>query len=215
MKTSLLIAIDGPSASGKGTVAKKLAQYFKLPYLNTGALYRAVAWRILQQKISIEQFSRNIDNFTQQLHHENLENEELFSEKTGEIASIIAKNPILRQKLVDFQQNFIKNGILETNGVVLDGRDIASVIMPEAQYKFYITADVEIRAKRRFDQLKKQGKNISYEEILAQLKKRDENDSTRKDSPLIVAKNAIIIDNGNLSIEEGFMKILNYIEFPK
>ncbi len=212
MKKPLLIAIDGPSASGKGTVAKKLAAQFNLPYLNTGALYRAVAWRLIMQKISLADFPKNIDILTKDIDQDDLENEELFSEKTGEIASNIAKNPILRQKLVDFQRNFIKNGILNQNGAVLDGRDIASTIMPEANYKFYITADVEIRANRRFKQLSEKGDKVSYDEILAQLKARDDNDKNRANSPLAIDKNAIVIDNGNLNAQETFAKALEMIK---
>lgn len=92
-----------------------------------------------------------------------------------------------------------------------DGRDIGTVICPDANYKFFITADVEIRAKRRFDQLSRQNKNVSYDEILLQLKTRDENDKTRKDSPLLAAKDAIIIDNGNLNVEETFLEALSFI----
>ncbi len=212
MTKPILIAIDGPSASGKGTVAKKLAAQFNLPYLNTGALYRAVAWRLIVQEISLANFPENIDILTKNIDQDDLENEELFSEKTGEIASNIAKNPILRQKLVDFQRNFIKNGILNQNGAVLDGRDIASTIMPEANYKFYITADVEIRANRRFKQLSEKGDKVSYDEILAQLQARDDNDKNRANSPLSIDKNAIIIDNGNLNAQETFMKALDLIK---
>lgn len=211
-KKPLLIAIDGPSASGKGSLAIRLAQHFNLPYLNTGALYRAAAWRLIVNNISLVDFPQNIEILTKNIDQDDLENGELFSEKTGEIASIIAKNPLLRQKLVEFQKNFIKNGILSRNGAVLDGRDIASTIMPEAEYKFFVTTDVETRAQRRFKQLSEKGNNVSYEEILAQLKKRDENDKSRKDSPLVIDENAIIIDNGNLNAQETFAEALGLIK---
>ncbi len=212
MKNSLLIAIDGPSASGKGTVAKKLASHFNLPYLNTGALYRLMALRALQQNLDLNNFENHIDNLVANISEDELENDELFTEETGSAASIIAKNTNLRQKIFDFQRQFALNGKKNHNGAVLDGRDITTVICPDADFKFYITADVEIRAKRRFDQLKLQGKIVEYQEILAQLKKRDETDSNRKDSPLMIAKDAVIIDNGNLTIEEGFAKILGIIK---
>ncbi len=130
MNKNLLIAIDGPSASGKGSLAKRIADHFNLPYLNTGALYRAVALRLLNQKIALENFPEKIDELTNNIDHDDLENEELFSEKTGEVASVIAKNPDLRKKLVNFQREFIKNGKETKGGAVLDGRDISSVIMP-------------------------------------------------------------------------------------
>lgn len=222
----LIIAIDGPSASGKGTVAKKIAAHFNLPYLNTGALYRLIAFRVIAQKIDVAQFvneqnfSTNsamaefcnlLDSLAQNISEGELENEDLFGEDVGAIASVIAKNPLLRHKLFAFQQEFIAAGSRLQGGAVLDGRDTTTVICPNASYKFFITAAVEIRAQRRFDQLRKQGKNITFEEILAQLKKRDENDSSRKDSPLLIADDAVVIDNGNLTIAEGFEKILGHI----
>jgi cytidylate kinase len=201
MKTQLIIAIDGPSASGKGTLAKKIARHFNLAYLNTGALYRLVAFRMQNQKISTELFLENISQLVKNITEAELENEELFSEEVGALASVIAREKKLREALVVFQKDFIKAG---ENGVVLDGRDTTTVICPDADFKFFVTADVEIRAKRRFEQLQKKGDSVSFEEILAQLKKRDENDLNRQDSPLKVAQGAVVIDNGNLTIEQGF-----------
>jgi cytidylate kinase len=201
MKTQLIIAIDGPSASGKGTLAKKIARHFNLAYLNTGALYRLVAFRMQNQKISTELFLENISQLVKNITEAELENEELFSEEVGALASVIAREKKLREALVVFQKDFIKAG---ENGVVLDGRDTTTVICPDADFKFFVTADVEIRAKRRFEQLQKKGDVVSYAEILAQLKKRDENDLNRQDSPLKVAQGAVVIDNGNLTIEQGF-----------
>ena len=199
MKKPLIIAIDGPSASGKGTLAKMLAAHFNLPYLNTGALYRLLALRVIEQKIDQE----NVEELVKNISEKDLENEKLFSEDVGAVASAIAKNPKIRAALFDFQRNFAQS----KKGAVLDGRDTTTVICPDADYKFFVTADVEIRAKRRFNQLK----TTAYEEILAQLKKRDENDLNRQDAPLKIASDAHIINNGNLSIEEGFQKILKII----
>ena len=203
MKKNLVIAIDGPSASGKGTLAKKLAAHFGLPYLNTGALYRLVAWRVMEQKIEPSEFENHIGELVQNISESDLEPEELFSEKVGAVASIIAKNPKLRAALFDLQRDFVTN----EKGAVLDGRDTTTVIAVDADFKFFVTADVEIRAQRRFNQLQ-----TDYEEILAQLKRRDENDFGRADAPLQIAKDAVVIDNGNLSIEEGFQKILEIIK---
>ena len=199
MKKPLIIAIDGPSASGKGTLAKMLAAHFNLPYLNTGALYRLLALRVIEQKIDQE----NVEELVKNISEKDLENEKLFSEDVGAVASAIAKNPKIRAALFDFQRNFAQS----KKGAVLDGRDTTTVICPDADYKFFVTADVEIRAKRRFNQLKM----TAYEEILAQLKKRDENDFNRQDAPLKIASDAHIINNENLSIEEGFQKILKII----
>ncbi len=202
----LVIAIDGPSASGKGTLAKKIAQHFGLAYLNTGAIYRLVAWRMIAQKISANNFEDFIPNLVKNISENDLENNDLHTEIVGTMASIIAKNPKLRMMLFDFQKDFVAKGKKKKNGCVLDGRDTTTVICPNADFKFFVTADVEIRAKRRFAQLQ-----TSYEEILAQLQKRDENDLNRKDSPLTIAKDAVVIDNGNLTIEEGFQKMLQII----
>lgn len=211
MKKSLIIAIDGPSASGKGTLAKKVATHFKLPYLNTGALYRLIALRVMQQEIDPNNFAAHISNLVKNIKEEDLEPEELFSEKVGAVASIIAKNSELRAALFNFQKDFVTKGKNLQGGAVLDGRDTTTIICPDADYKFFVTADVEIRAKRRFDQLIKKGDKVSYEEILAQLKKRDENDFSRTDAPLKIAPDAIVINNGNLTIDEGFHKILQII----
>lgn len=202
MKKPLVIAIDGPSASGKGTLAKKIAAHFDLPYLNTGALYRLVAFRVLEQKIDPKNFEEKISQLVKNISESDLENEILFGEDVGSVASVIAKNPKLRAALFDFQRDFVKS----ENGAVLDGRDTTTVIAPDADFKFFVTADVEIRARRRFNQLQ-----TSYQEILSQLKKRDENDLNRTDAPLKIAADAHVIDNGNLSIEEGFQEILKII----
>jgi cytidylate kinase len=208
MKQKLLIAIDGPSASGKGTIAKLLARHFNLTYLNTGALYRYIAYSMTQAKITSKIIENHLDNFIKNITEEQLENENLFSEDVGEVASIIAQNQILRKKLFDFQRNFAVNGVEKFGGAVLDGRDIATVICPDANYKFFITADVEIRAQRRFVQQKIK----TYDEILLQLKKRDENDMNRQDSPLKVAPDAVVIDNSKLSVEESLLAVLCHFQ---
>jgi len=207
MNKKLVIAIDGPSASGKGTLAKKVARHFGLAFLNTGAIYRLVALRVIEKKFDPQNIDSEISVLCANIREEDLENEKLFGEDVGSVASVIAKNQNLRKALFDFQRDFVEKGKREKNGCVLDGRDTATVIAPEADFKFFVTADVEIRAKRRAAQLA----NVSYAEILAHLKQRDENDINRKDAPLKVADGAHIIDNGNLSIEEGFQKILKII----
>lgn len=207
MKKTLVIAIDGPSASGKGTLAKKIAAHFGLAYLNTGAIYRLIALRVILQKIDPENFDEKILELTKNISESDLENEKLFGEDVGAVASVIAKNKKLRAAIFDFQRDFVERGKKEKNGCVLDGRDTTTVICPDADFKFFVTTDVEIRAQRRSAQLK-----IPYAEILAQLKRRDENDLNRADSPLKIAPDAVVIDNGKLSIEEGFQKILGIIQ---
>lgn len=213
--SSLVIAIDGPSASGKGTLAKKIAAHFKLPYLNTGALYRLIALRVTKQKIDPQNFEEKIPSLTNNITELDLEMDKLFTEEVGGIASIIAKNPELRRALFNFQINFVAEGKTQFGGAVLDGRDTTTIICPSADYKFFVTAAVEIRAQRRFNQLKNLEREARYEEILAQLKKRDENDFNRKDAPLKIATDAVVVDNSTLSIEEGFQKILQTINTTK
>jgi len=211
LRNKIMIAIDGPSASGKGSVAKKLASHYNLPYLNTGSLYRACALRLIKNNISLEDFQNKIDIITKDIATEDLENEELFLESTGEIASVISQNKKLRKALLSTQKIFIKKSLKEKSGVILDGRDISSVIMPYANYKFYITANIDSRAQRRFDQLKAKDINVSYEEIFQKLIKRDENDINRKNSALVIDKDAIIIDNSNINAQQTFEEALKHI----
>ncbi len=211
MTKNLIIAIDGPSASGKGTLAKRLARHFNLPHLDTGSIYRAIAMRVIKQGIDPYNFEEKILELVFNILPSELENPELSSEEVGATASIIAKNKKLRLAIFDFQINFIENGKKNFGGAVLDGRDTTTVICPNANFKFYIDGDVEIRAKRRFDQLKQQGKSVTYDEILTQLKTRDDNDKNRVQSPLLIAQEAIIIDNGNSTIDESLAKMLNFI----
>ena len=219
MTKKLVIAIDGPSASGKGTLAKMLAHNFDLPYLNTGALYRAVAWQLIERNIALENFEQHLSELVNNIDKTDLENDELFTENVGAIASIIAKSYKFRNLLFDYQKNFVEKSKLNFNsshnlsGCVLDGRDTTSVICPDADIKLFITADVEVRAKRRFEQQKSKSllHTHSYEEILVQLKLRDENDFNRSVAPLKVVADAVVIDNGNLSIDEGFKKAMEII----
>ena len=210
MHKKLVIAIDGPSASGKGTLAKKIAQHFDLAYLNTGAIYRAVALKMISLKITFDDFEQNIFNLIANISEADFEKEELFDEVVGATASIIAKNLKLRNALFDFQKNFVEEGKKNKNGCVLDGRDTTTIICPDADFKFFVTADVEIRAKRRSQQI-----GGDFEEILQQLKKRDENDFNRQIAPLKIADGAFIINNGNLTIEEGFQQALQIINSKK
>jgi cytidylate kinase len=210
MNKKLVIAIDGPSASGKGTLAKKIAQHFDLAYLNTGAIYRAVALKMISLKISFDDFEQNIPNLIADISEADLEKEELFDEVVGATASIIAKSFKLRDALFNFQKNFVEEGKKNKMGCVLDGRDTTTIICPDADFKFFVTADVEIRAKRRSQQI-----GGDFEEILQQLKKRDDNDFNRQIAPLKIADGAFIINNGNLTIEAGFQQALQIINSKK
>lgn len=212
MSSTLLIAIDGPSSSGKGTIAKKIAYHFSIPYLNTGSLYRALALLAFEAKLDLEKDINKIVKLVDNIDLNDLESLKLHNEDIAKKASLIAKNEKIRKGLFDLQRNFIKKGIKNNNGAVLDGRDIASVICPEANYKFFITASTKVRADRRFKQMQENGQKCDYDDIFNKLQLRDKQDKNRPNSPLILAKGAIKIDTSDLNIDQVFNKILGYIK---
>jgi len=216
----ITIALDGFSSTGKSTMAKQLAKKLEYIYVDSGAMYRAVTLYAMQQKlisknkfnkqklisalnnIKLEfKFNSNLGYGEIYLNGINVENE-IRSLAVSNYVSKIAEVSEVRKKLVKQQQLMGIN-----KGVVMDGRDIGTVVFPDAELKFFITASANIRAKRRFDELTKKGDKVSFEEILNNVKERDYIDSTREDSPLIKASDAIEIDNSNLSLEEQFDKI--------
>lgn len=202
---SLVIAVDGPTASGKGTVAKKIATYLNVPYLNTGGLYRAVALYLVKNNIT--DYSKNkVISILNNVDFNDLDNPELYVENIGYIASKIAPIQEVRDYLLKFQRDFAKKG------GVLDGRDIGTVICPNADYKFYINATVEERARRRYKEMVEKGKDVKYEDILEKLKERDKNDMERKNAPLKKADDAIEIDTTNMNKEEVFNKIISFLK---
>ncbi len=206
----LLIAIDGPSSSGKSTIAKNLSNFYQIPYLNTGSLYRALAFLAHDNGLKSEEID-NIIKLTDQISNLDLDSENLHNEKIGKLASKIATDPKIRKALFDLQINLKKNSLKQYHGAILEGRDMGTVICPEAEFKFFIEVDVKIRAKRRFEQLQKSNPNIKYEDVLEDLEKRDYNDKNRKIAPLIKADDAIIIDNSkkpNIILEQ-ISKIIN------
>ena len=210
---NLLIAIDGPSSSGKGTIAKKIATYFSLPCLNTGALYRAIAFLALKNGLDLKNDQKDIISLCKKIMSLNLESSELHNEVIGKAASIIATNQDIREEIFDLQRNFALNGLKEKGGAVLEGRDIGVVICPDANYKFFITADVKVRAQRRFNQLQENGFDANYDLILKQLKDRDWQDKNRTSSPLKKADDAIEIDTSNKNVVEVFQIILSVIDY--
>ncbi len=212
LNQNLLIAIDGPSSSGKGTIAKKIAAHFNLPCLNTGALYRAIAYLALDNHLDLEKDAEKIIPLCKKIIELDLESPNLHNEEIGRSASIVAVNPDIRKAIFDLQRNFAIDGIKNNGGAVLEGRDIGTVICPDANYKFFIIADAEVRATRRFNQIKDRDKNADYNLILEQLRKRDEQDKNRTTSPLKKADDAIEIDTSQMNVEEVFQKLLSYIK---
>ncbi len=197
---SIVIAIDGPAASGKGTVSKALAEKLKFHYLDTGKLYRAIGAKYLEghEPISV---ARNLKS-------DDLNNHDLQKPEIANAASEIAAIPEVRAELLKFQQNFSK----KMPGVVLDGRDIGTKVCPDAKIKIFLTASLEARAYRRYLELRRTEKNLKLETIKDQIKERDERDETRSSSPLIAAVDAKVFDTSYLSIKEAVDHVLYYIQ---
>ena len=188
----LIIAIDGTAASGKGTISRKIAQNYCVPHLDTGLLYRLVGYHVLQGIDPIDAANQL-----------NVKQAEVFDLKTLQVsnaASEVAKNPTVRAKLLEFQRRFAS----KPGGAVLDGRDIGTVICPNADLKFYITASSEVRAQRRHSELLVLGHKISYESVLREIQERDERDANRKQSPLLPAEDANKIDTSDMNIGEVY-----------
>jgi len=211
------IAIDGHSSCGKSTIAKQLSNHLGYIYIDTGAMYRAICLYALRNNIISDgvideetlldrldgvKVSFEYDKVNNQcqtfLDDQNVENE-IRGLWVSENVSKISKIKAVRQKMISIQREIGRN-----KGVVMDGRDIGSVVFPDAELKLFITASVEVRGRRRALELK----GVSYEAVLKNLKERDEDDSTREENPLIISENAIVIDNTNMSREEQFERVL-------
>lgn len=204
-----VIAIDGTFASGKGTLGKALAAHYGLDYLDTGKLYRAVAHSVMQMGGDVENPSDGA-KAAQSLDIDLLQDPVLKSGPVGAAASKVAIHTDVRQALFEFQRNFAKNS--PKGGAVLDGRDIGTVICPDADVKLYVDASQEERAKRRYSELRGYGEDISLDTVLAQLKERDARDSGRALAPLKPAEDAHLIDTTGLSIEEVFQRATRIID---
>lgn len=195
----MIIAIDGPAASGKGTLARRIAAHFNLAYLDTGALYRAVARDVRRAGLALDdpviaaRFARALDAAT-------LSDPSLRDPGVGDAASIVAKIPEVRQALLDFQRDFAR----QEPGAVLDGRDIGTVVLPDADVKIFVVADVEVRARRRFNEMVARGEPVTYEGVLAVIKGRDDRDMNRSAAPMKPAPDAYLLDTTKLDIEAAF-----------
>ncbi|HEX8620506.1 MAG TPA: (d)CMP kinase [Allosphingosinicella sp.] len=193
----MIIAVDGPAASGKGTIAKALARHYSLPHMDTGLLYRAVALNLLRWDGDPEsEFSAlRACDFAQM----DFADPELKSEAVGGIASRISAYPLVRQALVERQRAFAN----QQGGAVLDGRDIGTVIAPEADAKLFVTASPEVRARRRFDELLRMGLHAEYDEVLLDIRARDERDRGRAAAPLVRADDAVLLDTSGMAADEA------------
>lgn len=195
----LIIAIDGPAASGKGTLARRLASHFGLPHLDTGLLYRATACALLDEGRPLDDVRAAVEA-ARGLALADFDAERLRSRELGEGASIVAAIPEVRAALIDLQRGFAGR----PEGAVLDGRDIGTVICPEAPVKIFVTASPETRAQRRALELASRGEKVDYASILADVRKRDERDSGRSAAPLRKASDAVTLDTTDLDIQGAF-----------
>ena len=199
------VGIDSPSAAGAGTISKMLAKHYNLLYCDTGKIYRYLAKSIMEKK------PKNIFSFlkkiSKKINLKKLKNKNLLNDDVAFVASQIAKDIRVRKLVVKFQKNLAYNPPKKFNGSILDGRDINSKIIKDADFKFYITASLKCRTKRRFIELRKLGKKVKFTEVSRMMKKRDREDRTRKHSRLKKTKDSYLINTTNLSIKSSFLKV--------
>lgn len=202
----MVITIDGPSGTGKSTTAQLLAERLGYNHLNSGVLYRWITYNALQQHLNLND-SDVLLNLAKELDYNNIDysvlREQIVSDKVAQIAAI----PAIRTEIVQIQRNYA-----EGKNIVVEGRDIGTVVFPDAEYKFYFTASLEVRAKRRYAQMQKDGLEADYEHILESIAQRDQQDIEREHSPLRKADDAIEIDTDNLTVEEGIQIILREMD---
>ena len=219
----IVIAIDGPAGAGKSTIGKQLSMRLGVPYFSTGALYRALAVKCLNLKLdagsqeNAEYIANNTEidvKYEGQNQYIILDGEDvsnkIYNPEVSDVASQISVHPVIRQKLVDLQRN-----LAERQSIIMDGRDIGSVVLPNADYKFYLDADVKVRAQRRYEELISKGKQVDYQNVLDEMIERDRRDKERETSPLIICEDAIVIDCSNLNIEQVVDKFVEIIEEGK
>ena len=217
----MIIAIDGPSGAGKSTLGKMLAKKLNLLYLDTGAMYRGVGLAVLQANVNLDDEKKVVeiaahceieligepDALSIKLNGEDVTSE-IRTNEIGQAASIVSTISEVRKILVEKQRNL---GNLAPNGAVLDGRDIGTVVFPNADAKFFLTAKPEARARRRYEEDLTKNRATTYEETLAEINLRDKRDVSREDSPLSIAEDAIVIDTSELDLSEVFEQMLNVI----
>lgn len=215
MEKFFKVAIDGPSGAGKSTIAKAVAKELGIDYIDTGAMYRAIGYKMREEHVDAEDTA----TLVRMLEHTDIDfvngdiildgnvvNDKIRTPEISQRASICSALPDVRKKLVELQR-----AMGEKKSVIMDGRDIATNVLKDAQYKFFLTATAEERADRRYKELVEKGQNVSYEDVLSDIKKRDHNDMTRKLNPLRKADDALEVDTTGLSIEEVIDHILKEI----
>ena len=207
----MLIAIDGPAAAGKGTLARRLADHFGLALLDTGLLYRAVGMNVVRAGGDANDAALAAET-ARALKPEDLEADDLRVDAAADAASRVSAVPDVRAALLEFQRSFAANPPGGASGAVLDGRDIGTVVCPEATAKLFVTASTEVRAKRRYLELRERGLDAIHGRVLADMKERDARDSERAVSPLEPAKDAFLLDTSDLDADQAFAAALDFIE---
>jgi cytidylate kinase len=202
----MIIAVDGPAASGKGTIARRLAEHFGLPHMDTGLLYRATALNLLAMGGDPE--SEFAAARASDLSQIDFNDPELKSETVGGIASRISTYPLVREALLERQRRFAG----QDGGAVLDGRDIGTVIAPEADAKLFVTATPEVRAQRRYAELRKIGLDVHFPDVLADIRARDERDKGRAAAPLRAAEDADLLDTSDMTISAAVQRAIALVE---
>lgn len=202
----MIIAVDGPAASGKGTIARALARHYGLPHLDTGLLYRAVALSVQRMELDpeIEADAVAACAFDDAM----LNDDALRDDDIGKLASVVSAHPLVRAALLQRQKRFAN----QPGGAVLDGRDIGTVIAPDADAKLFVKATPQIRARRRHAELQGRGSTLSLDKVLADIRARDERDSSRSTAPLVMAPDAALLDTSFLSIEASVQKAIALVE---
>jgi cytidylate kinase len=203
----MIIAIDGPAASGKGTLAKRVADHFNLPCLDTGLLYRAVARDVGARGFKLSDVWAAVA-MARSLDHGSLADEALRGPGAGEAASMIAGIPEVRAALLEYQRAFAN----QPGGAVLDGRDIGTVVCPAADAKIFVTARPEVRAQRRFRERQALGLDVTYEGVLADIIRRDARDAARESAPMLAAPDADLLETSDLDIEAAFEAAVGLIK---
>jgi cytidylate kinase len=208
---TLTIAIDGPAAAGKGTLARRLAAEYNLAYLDSGSLYRGTALSLLRQGLESPAETAAVAA-ARQLKPELLTDPEIRAEATGKLASQVAAIPAVRAALLDWQRGFAQHPPAGKPGAVLDGRDIGTVVLPDAMVKLFITASDEARAMRRFKELQAKGETAIYARVLEDMRERDARDTARSTAPMRPADDALIIDTSALDADQVFRLAKDHID---
>lgn len=209
MGTMTVVAIDGPAAAGKGTLARRLAAELGLDYLDTGLLYRAVGMKVLRLR-SDPSNAAMAEAVARALSPDDLKAPDLRGDDAAQAASKVAAIPAVRAALLDFQRGFAANPP-GGKGAVLDGRDIGTVVCPDAQAKLFVTASVEKRAERRLKELRERGLEAIHDTVLADMRERDERDSKRSVAPLVPAEDAFVLDTSDLDADQAYAAVLAYL----